>query len=443
MNRSFVFALLSLTLMPSARAQTWSLETAAAPYKGAKVTLATPAWRDAIAEIAKDFTRRTGINVEVVQVPGSQIIEKTVLDLRNRGTAYDLIAHTAKRPYTEAKLFLPLNSYLSSSKLTDPKWNKADFVNYKQFATDPNNVTSTVAMPFGASGMALYYRKDLFATPKYQAAFKSKYKYALAAPRTWQQVQDIATFFNTADFKSFAGSKGAGIALAGVRGEALTWYFSFLTAGAALNKQVALPGLLDADNKAVFKPYSAQALNTLADLTKSAQSGVLQADDTAAREVFAGGGAAMVITWDSFLSRLNTGDISGKWALAPIPKRGLDGGWALGVNPNSRSPQAAFLLAQYLSSKEADLKMFELAGRYPSRESTYATAAYKAMNPYADVLARAKKQGVPQVDNAVTAQINNTVSETVSLMLAGQLTSDAAAKRMNDSVDRALEDAGY
>ncbi len=40
----------------------------------------------------------------------------------------------------------------------------------------------------------LYYRKDLFGDPKHQAAFKQKYGYDLAPPRTWKQFDEIATY---------------------------------------------------------------------------------------------------------------------------------------------------------------------------------------------------------------------------------------------------------
>src|SRR4029079_2555814 len=52
-----------------------------------------------------------------------------------------------------------------------------------------------------AGGFA--YRKDLFEDPKEQAAFKEKYKRELKVPETWQQLKDIAEFFQRPEQKLY------------------------------------------------------------------------------------------------------------------------------------------------------------------------------------------------------------------------------------------------
>jgi ABC-type glycerol-3-phosphate transport system substrate-binding protein len=443
--RRAVFAALATALATLTLAQSrWSLETASAPYKGTSLTLATVAWPDAIKTISADFTRRTGITVEVVQIPGSTILEKTLLELRNRGAAFDLFTATYKRPYTQGKLALGLRPFFANAALADPDWNRADFVRSAQFLNDPDTTGNAVSIPFGASGMALFYRKDLFNDPKHQAAYRARYRRALDAPRSWQEVEDIAAYFSAADFKSFSGAKGVGLALQGTRnGDPLMWLFSLLASGEAFERSgTALPALVDRTNALTFEPYAQAALERLQRLARSAQPGFAQADDTAARELFLGGGAAMTLTWDSFLGRLSGGDIKGRWALAPMPARTLLGGWSLMLNPNSRKQEAAFLLAQFLSSRESDQRMFELAGRYPSRASTYTSTSYRALNPFGDLLAASKGRGMAQIDSVASAQLNGAIAEGVSLMLAGQLDAKGAAERIRTSLNRALEDAG-
>merc|ERR1711881_182788 len=39
------------------------------------------------------------------------------------------------------------------------------------------------------------YRKDLFENPAEQKSFQSKYGYALAPPKTYSQLRDVAEFF--------------------------------------------------------------------------------------------------------------------------------------------------------------------------------------------------------------------------------------------------------
>jgi multiple sugar transport system substrate-binding protein len=428
----------------SAQAQGWSLEAAAAPYKGSKVTLVTVAWTDAVKAISADFTRRTGIEVEVVQIPGAQILEKTLLELRNKGTAFDLYTATYKRPYTAAKVTLPLNGFLADPKLADPNYNANDFVRYSAFASDPDSPKQTVGIPFGASGMALYYRKDLFENARNAAAFKAKYGRDLEAPKTWKELEQVAAFFSEADFKSFSGAKGVGLAMQLTRsGDGLMWWYALASGGLALEADKArIPALLNRQNQMVAERYSQPALETILRLSKSAQPAALQADDTAARELFLNGGAAMVLTWDSFIGRLGSGNIADKWALASIPGRTLLGGWALHLNPSSKNQQAAFLLAQFLSNKENDLKMFELAGRYPARASNYNSPVYRKANPFGDLFALSKSGGMAQVDSIISTQFNATIAEKVSMMLAGQADPAAANAQLKTSLMRVMEDAG-
>jgi multiple sugar transport system substrate-binding protein len=50
-------------------------------------------------------------------------------------------------------------------------------------------------VPWEADALIWAYRKDWFADPANQAAFKAKYGYPLAVPKTLDQLQDIADFF--------------------------------------------------------------------------------------------------------------------------------------------------------------------------------------------------------------------------------------------------------
>ena len=52
-----------------------------------------------------------------------------------------------------------------------------------------------------ATGWA--YRKDWFEDPKEMDAFKAKYGYDLAVPKTWKQMRDIAEFFHRPDEKRY------------------------------------------------------------------------------------------------------------------------------------------------------------------------------------------------------------------------------------------------
>ena len=54
----------------------------------------------------------------------------------------------------------------------------------------------------------MYYRKDIFEDPKMKKAFKAKYGYDLAPPKTWKQFDEIGQFLT--DKMSAEGIYGAG-----------------------------------------------------------------------------------------------------------------------------------------------------------------------------------------------------------------------------------------
>ena len=59
------------------------------------------------------------------------------------------------------------------------------------------------AIPLEGDATGWAYRKDWFEDPKEKAAFKKKYDYDLAVPKTWAQLRDIAEFFHRPDQKRY------------------------------------------------------------------------------------------------------------------------------------------------------------------------------------------------------------------------------------------------
>jgi multiple sugar transport system substrate-binding protein len=62
-------------------------------------------------------------------------------------------------------------------------------------------------VPYDCDGQALYYRRDLLTDPTHIEAFNTEYGYALDVPQTWEQLRDIAKYFNG---KELGGDAGAG-----------------------------------------------------------------------------------------------------------------------------------------------------------------------------------------------------------------------------------------
>ncbi|HEX2912142.1 MAG TPA: extracellular solute-binding protein [Chloroflexia bacterium] len=417
----------------------WSLAEAAKPYKGQKVTLATVAWKDATVDLAKQFTQQTGIDLEVVQLPNADLLTKTLLDARTKTGAYDIVAHTYMTPYARPNYLVPLDEFMKGS-LADPNYNTADIVN-ANFYTKYNN--QTVALPFGSSALVLYYRKDLFDNPQYQADFKARYGYDLKPPADWNQYLDISKFFTETDWKGPSGEKGYGVAAYGKREFSMTYIYQLQFGSLEALKENTKVGLLDNKYQPTFNNATGEAaLDVWKQSLQYSPPGVMQNGNTETRDIFAKGLTAMNINWDSAIGTLTNSPVKDKWAMAAIPGRTVLGGWTLSVSSASKHKEAAFLAAQFLTSVQADQYLFDKAGRYPGRVSTYNSDNYKKINPYADILAKSKQDAVPQIDVENT-QIDTLVSEQISLFLNGQQDNKTTVKQMNDGITKILKDGGW
>ncbi|HZO86924.1 MAG TPA: sugar ABC transporter substrate-binding protein [Chthonomonadaceae bacterium] len=178
---------------------------------GGKPTL-TIAWAqwdpsNYLETLSKDFTKETGINVVVQQIPWPQYQEKIQTGVwTGKSDAYDIIVGDSQwlgRGATEGH-YVDLTDW---SK-TNVNWDEI-YPSAKQFYCEYDG--KIYGVPCEADAIGFAYRKDLFENPQEQAAFKAKYKYDLAPPKTWDQLRDIAEFFTRPQQKLY----GAAIFYAG------------------------------------------------------------------------------------------------------------------------------------------------------------------------------------------------------------------------------------
>jgi multiple sugar transport system substrate-binding protein len=146
------------------------------------------------------------------------------------------------------------------------------------------------AFPFTTERLALWYRADLFADPKLAAAYKSETGKPLAPPTTWADYSAIAAFF----VKQKACKHGCAEAADGSR-DGLRNLFA-RAAGNALEPRSIL---LDAETARpkLANPEFARALaDWQAALAHSPAAGKGTLSDRDARQAFAAGDAAMLIS---------------------------------------------------------------------------------------------------------------------------------------------------
>ena len=356
----------------------WSLEKAAAPYRGQKINILVPTWVKSTQAAAKDFFDLTGIEVEVIQLPYSDHYEKTLLDARMGTGSYDIncmqytwvVFHTAG-------LLADINQFLNDKNLVDPNYDGGDFVGLEHYAMHQGK---QYALGFTATALSLYYRADLFEDPNNMRLFRSKYGYDLKPPQTWEQFLQIAQFFNDdVDWKSPNGERGHGLITWAKRGPDQWYQFLNRFAGMVYLEQGKKLDMIDDGYNVTFNnEFGVRALQNFKDGIKFAPAGALEVDYTVSRQLFQAGRAAMVEQWHSFLQPINDptkSQVAGKVKVASLPgNRPCIGGWSLGILKSSKHKEAAFLFAQYLSNRENDMRSFVMDGKFPGRRANIDSA---------------------------------------------------------------------
>ena len=154
-----------------------------------------------LRELAQDFTKETGIKVNVNEIPWGSYQDQVFQNFSLKQTDFDLVVGDSQwlgRCATN-KLYVDLSDWLP--KNVDMKTVHPVALQY--LCSYPAGSTNYFAAPCETDAIGFVYRKDWFADPKEQAAFKAKYNRDLAVPKTWEDFRDVSEFFTRKDEKRY------------------------------------------------------------------------------------------------------------------------------------------------------------------------------------------------------------------------------------------------
>ncbi len=212
---------LVLGLALTSQAGAWSLEEAAAPYKGTTIRTIGEALPplEAMNKMKGEFEKRTGIKVVIEMYEHSEAVNKVMLDLNSKRGRYDFILqpHRELGRFVENGHLTVIEKFMSDPKLRDPGFKPKEVLYQGLWKEISWYGGKAYGFPFTALTMYMWYRQDLLDDPKERAGFKAKYGYDLKPAATWQEYTDISEWFTRPD-KGFYGT-----AIQGKRHEAL-WY---------------------------------------------------------------------------------------------------------------------------------------------------------------------------------------------------------------------------
>lgn len=313
---------------------------------------------DANYSLIPEFEKANpGIKVELVQVPSAVILEKIMSSLAVESSEFDVIFVNddwmplfARRPYLVPLDTMPI--FKDDIEDMHPIAKELSLYPYYKYCLPKHKVgnqkTHFWAMPFMFGTVVLFYRTDLIDTPPTNMGEFIKAAQKATSKDTW----GFVTMLKPADF--------------GINYLPLP---VTQTNGGAFFDEKWRPTI---NSKPVRTAI--QFVDDLMFKYKVSPPGMPTYGRTEARTLFMNGKAAM-IQEESYIYAMLTDKTQSKvwdkvgiavqpyWAEGPIKRRYITGGtWNWGINTYSRNKNEAALLIKYLTSKEANIRMFEMTG---------------------------------------------------------------------------------
>jgi multiple sugar transport system substrate-binding protein len=166
-----------------------------APAAATELTILWAEWDPAnyLQELANEYEKETGVKVTVETVNWPDFQNKAFIEFNAHGDAYDMVVGDSQwlgAGATEGH-YVELTDLVRKHDLTHVM-TPASMTYYSEY---PKGSGRYWAVPLEADAIGWAYRKDWFENPSEMKAFKAKYGYDLAPPKTWMQLRDIAEFF--------------------------------------------------------------------------------------------------------------------------------------------------------------------------------------------------------------------------------------------------------
>jgi glycerol transport system substrate-binding protein len=382
---------------------------AAEPFKGMdiKVVSETITTHEYEAKtLAKAFTEITGIKITHDLIGEGDVVEKLQTQMQSGENIYDAYINDSDLigthwRYQQAR---NLTDWMAGEgkDVTSPTLDIEDFIG-RSFTTGPDK--KLYQLPDQQFANLYWFRYDWFNDEKNKADFKAKYGYDLGVPVNWSAYEDIAEFFTG---KTIDGKKVYGHMDYGKKDPSLGWRFTDAWLSMAGNGDKGIPNGLPVDEWGIRVneksqpvgscvarggdtngPASVYAVQKYSDWLKKfappeaggmvfSEAGPVPAQGAIAQQIFWYTAFTADMVKDG-LPVVNA-DGSPKWRMAPSPhgvyweegnKLGYQdaGSWTLMKSTPADRAKAAWLYAQFVTSKTVDVKKSHVGLTF-IREST-------------------------------------------------------------------------
>jgi len=396
----------------------WFAESAA-PFRGMQINVVSEALTTHEYEatvLAEAFAELTGIRVTHDLIQEGDVIEKLQTQMQSGQNVYDAYVNDSDLIGTHARYgyVVPLSDFIAAdgASVTSPTLDLSDFIGIS-FTTGPDG--RIYQLPDQQFANLYWFRYDWFQREDLRTQFSELYGYELGVPVNWSAYEDIAEFF-TDHVREIDGQRVYGHMDYGKKDPSLGWRFTDAWLSMAGTGDKGLPNGLPVDEwgirmegcrpvgssvargGATNAPAAVYALGRYMDwLQRFAPPEASGMTFSEAGPVPAQGHIAQQIFWyTTFTADMIKPDLpvvnadgTPKWRMAPSPhgpywsqgmKLGYQdtGSWTLLKSTPLPRRQAAWLYAQFVTSKTVSLKK-TLVGLTPIRESDLNSPAMLAM----------------------------------------------------------------
>ena len=286
----------------------------------------------AILRMHSDFTRKTGLDVEITLNEHGTLLDR--LQNRNAVSGYDVVMYD--NPWLD--ILVRNHSLADITELTQKDGFSPDIFLPNLLEKVGVSDERCYGVPFLFGPQLLLYRKDLFENQQLQEQFEKKYRTRLRVPRTWFEFNVVSSFFT---HKLNPNSP-----------------IQYGTAIAAGNEAILMPELMPrvwayggsvfdetghaATNSNAFTKGVANFIETFSYANPNTRNYTVEQTVTD----FYNGKIAMLVGFASFVADVNNdkkSKIVGKIGYANIPGGySVLASWGLGIPPESKRAQEAF-----------------------------------------------------------------------------------------------------
>lgn len=407
-------------------------------YKGAEITFATSSlysepWKD----LASKFEKNHDVSVTVASYAQSEMLTKLQNQLRSRQASFDaFISDVIWTGSLMAPGFVePLGEYLNDSKLGLSNYDYDDHIDI--FARSYGKWDGKIyGLPWYGDIMNLSVRKDVL--EKHAGEYQKKHGEDILPP--YPQGYESYERFNRV--AKFMHDRGWDMGLEGKRGWNIVYYYPNRFA-AETGKQAMVD---EKGNSRLDMPGATKGLQHMIDQTEWALN-PLSTGYTQSRDQFLGGKTWAVEQWGTATTKFvnKHGWENGlRVTLSPGGYPNL-GGWGILINSyaDQTNKNAAFVFAQWATSKKMDKYAYTEHGVSPTRKSSF-TKQIKEKNPLARYLDPEENPGVKTPSlrprNPKYQQLGDSMQVQISQALSGGTSAEKTMQSLHQKWESTMSE---